>query len=118
MKEILELEQRGWKALSSAGDAAVEFYRDLLLKDACMVFPGRIILQGKENILESLDAQPWKSFRIETPRVHRFTDTAVLLTYRVTAHREGSDPYEALISSMYIARDGAWKMAYHQHTMV
>ena len=58
---------------------------------------------------------------------HEIHDGALLLrlgpdvasiTYRATAVRAGQDPYHALFTSVYVRREGAWKLALHQQTPV
>jgi hypothetical protein len=118
MQELIELEEQGWQALSSEGDAGKEYYESVLHDDAIMLFPGGMRIEGKGQILASLAAQPWKHYEIEAPRTLSLSDDAALLVYRVTAQREGQDPYEALISSAYVLNDGQWKLAFHQQTPV
>jgi hypothetical protein len=66
MDELLELEQKGWKSLSSDGDAGRRFYASVLRHDAVMLFPGGMHIEGREKILESLVSstyvreQTWK----------------------------------------------------------
>ncbi|MBE9077816.1 hypothetical protein IQ241_11010 [Romeria aff. gracilis LEGE 07310] len=64
MHDIVELEKQGWKALSTSKEAATEFYESLLIDDAIMAFPGGMMLVGKNQILESINSQPWESFDI------------------------------------------------------
>ena len=117
MNELITLEQKSWEALSSSEEgAAQQFYNSLLAEDAVMVFPGGMLIQGKENILGSFGAQPWQSFRLEEPQALMLSENAGVVIYRVTAQREGSDPYDALISSVYAKRDGRWKLSLHQQT--
>ena len=52
MDKLLELETKGWQALSSAGDAAKEFYKEVLHDDAVMLFPGGIQIEGKTSQLD------------------------------------------------------------------
>ena len=116
MQDLIEIEEQGWLALSSAGEASKKFYNSVLRDDAIMLFPGGTLIDGKEKILASLAAQPWKSFQIEEPQVISLSENAGVLIYRVTAQREGSDPYVALISSTYVLSDGTWKLVLHQQT--
>jgi len=118
MQDLIELEKQGWEALSSKGEASKKFYSSVLRDDALMLFPSGMLIDGKEKILESLAAQPWKSFQIEEPQVISLSENAAVLVYRVTAQREGGDPYIALISSTYVLSDGAWKLVLHQQTPV
>ncbi|WNZ23271.1 nuclear transport factor 2 family protein [Leptolyngbya sp. NK1-12] len=118
MQTLIDLETQGWHALSTGGEASKQFYSSVLRDDAVMLFPGGIRLDGKENILQSLAAQPWKSFQIEAPQVISLSETVGVLVYQVTAQREGSNPYGALITSTYVLSDGTWKLALHQQTLV
>ncbi|WP_397443288.1 MULTISPECIES: DUF4440 domain-containing protein [unclassified Phormidium] len=93
-------------------------YNSVLRDDAVMLFPGGMIIEGKEKILQSLAAQPWKSFQIEEPRVISLSERAEVLVYRVTARREGSEPYVALINSTYTLSGGVWELVLHQQTPV
>jgi hypothetical protein len=89
MQDLIDLEEQGWQALSSGEDASKKFYNFILHNDVVMLFPGGMLLDGKENILQALATQPWKSFQIEKPRVILLSEGAGVLVYRVTAQREG-----------------------------
>ena len=115
MRELIELEEQGWRALSTAGDAGKKFYASVLREDAVMLFPGGMRIEGRERILESLGAQPWESFRIEDPKVVHLTEESATVVYKSTARRKGSDPYTALISSTYV-RGTSWQLVVHQQT--
>jgi len=39
-----------------------------------------------------------------------------ILLYRVSARREGSEPYVALVSSTYAHDEDEWKLVLHQQT--
>ena len=118
LDELLELETQGWRALASGVEVAREFYGGLLSDDAVMLLPGGMVLEGKEAILESLDAQPWSTFEIEEPRVIPLGDAAAVLAYRVTAQRQGSSVYRAFIGSAYHRKDRTWFLGLHQHTPI
>jgi hypothetical protein len=115
MRELIDLEEQGWRALSTDGDAGRKFYASILRKDAVMLFPGGMRLEGRERILDSLGTQPWQSFRIENSQVISLTEGAATVTYKVEAQRKGKDPYVALISSTYV-RSKAWELVVHQQT--
>ncbi len=116
MEDILKLEQHGWEALSAGSDAGENFYENILCDDAVMLFPGGVRIQGKQQILESLGAQPWESFEIQEPEVIDLADGAKTLIYRVSARRVGDSLYEALISSTYIFEHETWKLVLHQQS--
>jgi hypothetical protein len=115
LHELLEIETEGWRALSSDRHVAEDFFGRLLSDDAAMVFPG-MVLEGKDAILRSLGAQPWKTFEIHEARVVPAGGTAAVLAYRVAATREGLKEYRALISSVYVRENGSWVLAFHQHS--
>lgn len=118
MQYLVKLEEKAWQALSSQGDTAKKFYSSLLTDDAIMVFPGGMLVEGREKILESIGTQPWKFFKIEDPHVISLSENAGVIVYRVTAQREGSNTYVALISSTYAFCEGKWKLVVHQQTPV
>lgn len=68
MQDLIELEKQGWKALSTSKEAATEFYRSLLIDGAIMTFPGGMMLVGKNQMLESINSQPWETFDITEPQ--------------------------------------------------
>lgn len=115
MKELIELEQQGWEALSKGGDAGKRFYASILRKDAVMLFPGGMRIEGREQILNTLDTQPWQSFRIEEAAIVALGENVASLLYKVTAKRKENPPFVALISSTY-AREQEWKLVIHQQT--
>ena len=115
--DLVELEKHGWRALSTGQDAAREFYGPLLTEDTVMLFPGGLVLEGKKKILESMSAQPWRSFDFADTQVVRLSQTAEIIVYRVVAQCDGGEPYMALISSTYAVREGEWKLLVHQHTL-
>lgn len=118
MQDLINLEEQVWKILSTSRDLAIEFFDSLLIDEAVMVFPGGMMMKGKQNIKALIDSQPWKSFQIEAPQVISLSLNTAAIVYRVTAQREGSDSYVALISSVYTLHEGQWKLALHQQTPV
>jgi hypothetical protein len=115
MRELIELEEQGWHALATRGDAGRKFYASILREDAVMLLPGGMRIVGRERILQSLGDQPWESFTIEDSNVVVLNANAVTLTYKVKAQRAGSAAYVALISSSY-ALDRSWQLVVHQQT--
>jgi Domain of unknown function (DUF4440) len=115
MQELIELEEQGWRALSTEGDAAKKFYASVLREDAVMLFPGGMRIVGRERILESMSTQPWDACRIENPQVVPLSINTATLVYTATAQRKGSEPYVALVSSTYV-RAETWQLVVHQQT--
>jgi hypothetical protein len=112
---LLELEERGWQALSSPDPA--KFCEEWLADDAVMVVPGMVI--DRMTFLRAVDhEQPWTSHRIEEPRAVQLTDSAAALVYRVTAQRDGQPEFVGLLTSVYVEREGRWQLVLHQQTPV
>ncbi len=112
-QHLLELEDQGWAALSSGKGAG--FYEEHLAEDARMVFPFGVMTRA--GSVEAMRvAPPWSRYRIEDPTVAQLTPGSALLTYRAIAQRDGQQEYRAWMSSVYVLRDGRWKMAFHQQT--
>ena len=113
--ELIDLETEGWRALSTEGAAATEFYRGLLDKSVVMLLPGGMRLADRDVILESMSGAPWTSFEMEDPQVVDLGGEGAVVVYGVVAVREGAE-YSAFVSSAYVQRDGAWRLAFHQQT--
>lgn len=114
--ELTALEHRGWRALSSSGAAAADFYRQVLDGSVVMLLPGGLALTHREEIISSMSGQPWTAYRLEDAQVLQPTEDTGVVTYGVVAEREGAAGYSALVSSLYVRRDDGWKLAFHQQT--
>ena len=111
-REIEALERRGWEALSGPGGAA--FYADAMAEDGFMVFPGMVM--DKATAITSIrEAQPWATHELSDVRVAA-DNNAALITYRANAQRSGQPGYEAVMSSVYVHRDGRWLLLLHQQS--
>jgi hypothetical protein len=114
--ELVSLEKAGWRALSTSGEAAVEFYGRVLDHTAVMLFPGGLVIEDRDAILEAMSGQPWSSYRLEDPKAFRPTPETGVVFYGVVAERGEAPAYSALASSAYVRRDDGWKLTFHQHT--
>ena len=115
--ELIELEEQGWRALSSSGEAAAEFYQRVLDDTVVMLLPGGMVLDDRAAIVQSMSGQPWSSFELQDPRVIQPTADTAVVTYGVVAQREGALEYSALMSSSYVRRPNGWKLTFHQQTL-
>lgn len=114
--ELIDLEESGWRALSSTGHAAAEFYERVLDDTVLMLLPGGVALDDRSVIVQSMSGQPWSSFQLEDIRVLYPTADVGIVAYGVVARREGSGEYSALISTSYVRRASGWKLTLHQQT--
>jgi hypothetical protein len=113
--ELIALETDGWHALSADAAAAQAFYGDVLDETVVMLLPGGLRLADRGAILDSMGGAPWASFELEDPQVVMLGDDGAVVVYGVVAVRDGTE-YAALVSSAYVRRDGAWRLALHQQT--
>jgi len=115
--ELIELERAAWKALSTSGDVAAEFYDEVLAKDVLMLLPGGMTIDDRATVVDSMHQADWTSFELSDERVLDLTDACAVVAYQATAQRDAGD-YTALFNSTYVREGGAWKLALHQQTPV
>ena len=114
MDELAALETAGWDALCTTQGA--EFYDGLMSDDALMLFPMGVFDRG-ESLEAIRTASPWASYQLQPMQLtHPVPDVGILI-YHAVATREGSDPYEAWMSSTYMRDEaGNWRLALHQQS--
>lgn len=115
--ELLDLERRGWKALATEGEGPA-FYAEVLDDDPIMLLRGGLVLEGREACLDAMSGPPWASYDLRHERVLPLGAGSGVVAYRVTAQRDGSPPYDALVGSTYVLRPGGWRLAVHQQAPV
>ena len=115
LEELEGIERKGWDALSAGASEAREFYDGVLTDSPTMLLPGGLILRDRGVMLQTMGDSPWTSFEISDLVVSEPAPESGLVTYSVVAHR-GDDEYSALLSSLYVRKDGGWRLAFHQQT--
>jgi hypothetical protein len=89
-------------------------YRRYLHADAVLIVPGMVL--DRVETIAAMDASPgWDEFTMERERVIPLAEGAALLTYRFDGRR-GEVRYAAQMGSVYVERDGEWRMIFHQQT--
>ncbi len=109
--DLLKLERQFW-----TGDA--DFYREHL-DDKCLVaFTDMAGVMGKEDIAQMVKKDPprWSDLKFEDKGMVTPADGIAILSYQASGKRGTGAAYKAVVSSGYVKRDGAWKMAFHQQT--
>jgi hypothetical protein len=114
--ELIDLERRGWEALSASPDEATAFYDRVLDAEVAMLLPGGMVIDDRASALAAMGGQPWASYALADERVLALGDDAGVVLYAVVAERSGAPAYSALVSSTYVRRDGGWRLAAHQQT--
>ena len=98
-------------ALAAGGADA---YRQHLAGEALVVVPGLVL--DREATIEAIAASPgWDAATMDDARTLRLGDDVVAITYRFDGRR-GDEAYVALLSSVYVSREGRWLLAFHQQT--
>lgn len=111
--ELEALERQGWEAL--CGPKGADFYNDLMADDGVMVFPG-VVLDKAATVDAIAGASAWQSFDLTDVNVVDAAPDTAFVTYSATAQRAGQASYRALMSSVYVRRDGRWRLVLHQQT--
>jgi Domain of unknown function (DUF4440) len=113
LSQLVEIERAFWAA---SGDP--EFYRGHLAKDGMIVL-AEGATDGESAIAAMSAATPWLEYTLKDPELIDVADDVAAITYRARVRRDdGSAAYEALISSVYVLRNGDWKLILHQQTPI
>lgn len=117
LDDLLDVEHRGWQSLCESSGA--DFYGTLMLDDGVMILAHGYVFD-RQQVIDSLnDAPAWSHYEITEPHLIELTDECAVLAYRGTAWRHGEDPeFRALMSSVYVRREGTWRLASYQQTPV
>jgi hypothetical protein len=115
-KRLIDVEKQLWKNDSGS-------YQHHLTDEALLVFPETGVITKAIAIdailAENAEGRRWAEVKFDEVRSLRIGEGVALLTYRVTARWEHEESkISALASSVYVKRDGVWKLAFHQQTPV
>lgn len=112
--QLLTIERQLWTNNAT-------LYHDHLVPEALLAFAetGLITRDAAVDAIkqESASGKRWAEANFSDVRLLSIGAHAALLTYRVAARwAHETATYRALASSLYVRRDGAWKLAFHQQT--
>lgn len=108
-QDLLQLEKGFW----TEDD---QYYR-AHVDDACLLaFSEMAGVHSNQDIADMRGPSNWKNVDLREKGSVELSDEAVLITYEVSAQRKSGQPYRAVVTSGYVKREGAWKMAFHQQT--
>ena len=113
-RELTDIERTLW-----TNDA--EIYGRTFLPEAVLIFPeiGRIDLEFALNALreESAAGRRWAEVAFSDIRALTVAPDVALLHYGATARwNYKEDAEKVLCATLYVKRDGAWRVAFHQQT--
>jgi ketosteroid isomerase-like protein len=108
-----QLEQDSWAAVV-AGDAAT-FFAKIMTDDAFVVVPDAVL--GRDDLVARFQGPPpWQRYTLDDEKLVLLDGETVLVSYHVTAERDGTPGYRGRVTSMYTWLDGGWALAFRQHT--
>ena len=111
MSELEDLERAGWDAL--CGPDGATYYEEHMADDGLMVFPG-MVMDKKTSISTIESVEPWAAYELVDVREVMAGDVGVI-TYSASARRR-AQPYAATMTSVYLRRDGQWRLLLHQQS--
>jgi hypothetical protein len=90
-------------------------YQRLLTDAAVIVIPG--MTMDKAQTVAAMNESPgWDAVAFADENVTELNAEAALLTYRFAGRRGDDFQYRALMASVYVRRNGDWRLAFHQQT--
>ena len=109
-QDLIAIEKKFW----TSGEA---FYRQNV-DDTCLIAFTEMagVFDKAEIAATAKDDKRWRDVEIKQKGLIEPTPNVAILSYEAHATRHDGQPYEALVSTGYVKRDGAWKMAFHQQT--
>jgi hypothetical protein len=113
-EQLLDIERELW-----TNNAVL--YRDTLVEEALLVFPETDVITRDVAVeairQENAEGRRWAEVHFDQVRSLLLSEGVALLTYRVVARWEHEQTkIAARASSVYVKRDGGWKLAFHQQT--
>ena len=111
LETLLELERTFWAAAGKP-----DHYKEAFIDEGTMAFD--VGAMDKEAVLAAVEqSSAWASYTMDDARLTPISTDVAAVTYTTTARTVGSDSvYQAVISSVYVQRNGQWKLALHQQT--
>jgi hypothetical protein len=98
-------------------------YAAILLPEALLAFPETGVIDLETAIAairqENVAGHRWAEVAFEDVRCLELAAGVALLSYRARARWSYAvDPITVLCGSIYVEREGAWRLAYHQQSAV
>jgi hypothetical protein len=111
IETLLALESGFWTE-------GAEFYGAHADAQCLVAFGDMAGVLAREELVGTVGAGPrWQKPDLKIKGFLEPTPGFALLTYEAHAEKvDGSRSYDALVTSGYVRRDGAWKLAFHQQS--
>lgn len=117
LSDLPELEHQGWESLCHGTGA--DFYGRIMVEQGVMVLAHGFVL-NRQQVIDSLnDAPAWDRYEINDEQLIELGSSSAVLVYRGTAWRGGDIPaFTAWMSSVYVRREGKWRLASYTQTPI
>ena len=114
---LLQLSQLEKQLLNSATERSADFVTSLLSPDF-QEFGTSGLVYVRADIVDALADEPATTTSAEDLDLRVISSDAALLTYKSTKAVGGAASVRALRSSLWVRRDGEWRMLFHQGTRI
>lgn len=110
-EQIMKLEKAFWDRANEP-----EFYEKTMTDDAIAIIEPMGFVDKKSATKMAGESGPvWQEFKMEDVHTIKLTDDCTALAYHCAAKNDAGEPYNVSISSVYVKRDGNWKLALTNH---
>ncbi len=110
-EDVLAAERQFWDHAHEP-----EFLEQAFTDDALSVIEPLGFITKGQAIAMADNHERWTDVRMSDVEVRELTPDCVALAYHGEARRSGADePYRGTLCSIYVQRDGAWKLAFSCH---
>ncbi|MEJ1087196.1 nuclear transport factor 2 family protein [Microbacterium sp. Mu-80] len=114
LDDLLAVEREGWDAL--CGSTGGAFYGALMTPDAVMILVNGLVLD-RDAVAASLDGAPsWDRYELSDARMIPVGGDSAALVYRARAERQAEEPFDAVMTSVYVLIDDRPRLALYQQT--
>ena len=111
--ELFDVEQGFWLC-------GEDHFLEHLDHECLLAFPQMGEMHGvfsRERVAATAtSANRWRDLRLSDRHLLRPREDVAIISYRADVTRADGQPYSAMVSSAYVQRSGAWKLAFHQHS--
>src|SRR5579885_3077738 len=109
--EILEIEKGFWE---KANDP--DFFKNNLTDDGLTIMEPLGYLDKHQALEMSAKGKPFRDVKMQDVHIKELTPDCVAVAYHGEGTRDGDkEPYRGNICSIYVKREGSWKLAIADH---
>jgi hypothetical protein len=88
----------------------------MMTPEAVMVLANGQMMDRDEVVTALGQSPPWASYSIDDPVLLPVDENAKALVYTGTGNRGDGPPFVGVMTSVYVRRNGAWRLALYQQT--